>query len=717
MVIDAPAALSAALAYAARGWPVLPIWWPDDGFCACPNPQCTSAGKHPLAHLVPHGLTDATTDADTIRAWWRRFPEANVGIATGARSFIALDVDTRHGGDESLRVLEDSIGSFPAAPVALTGGGGQHILFAHPGEGEQIRNKIGTDWGLPGLDVRGDGGYIVAPPSLHANGTRYTWELTADPDDLPLPALPEKLRLRLAYGGGEARNGHSSNVGHTVIARSTDIGEILEGVSEGQRGVKLFREASKLRGAGVPYAYARDLVLRSAAAARPPLPEREAVKHLDSAYERYTPNSVEDDDATTAPGEEPPQRFRWWTLAELERQPPPVWLVRDVFVERTFAMTVGRERSLKSFLMLDMGLAIASGTAWQGHPVKQGPVAYVVAEGQSGVLKRAEAWCIARNQRRPEGFKVLPQSVQLLEASDVEALLASILAWPAMPVVIFIDTLARCFVGGDENAAKDMGVFIAACERLRLATGATVVVVHHGTKASGEARGSSVLLAAVDTHLHVTRDGDVLTLKCEKQKDFDEFEPLYLTTRIVPLEQGETSLVLERTGVTAKGLSASQQAVLDVLTNVLGGYASRDSDWLDAARNAGVSRRTYYRAKRDLIDAGRVTAEGGKGQERFLIKENKRSVPSANQVPTSAMTPEEVSATSAISLRDGTWHQPGTESVGLPVCIECGLPTNQDRQCWDCHTRPCLDCGRRTLSPMSSRCQSCGLKAADEERR
>jgi hypothetical protein len=119
-----------------------------------------------------------------IRRWWETWPDANVAIRTGAVSKLAvLDVDPRHGGVDSLRALD----RLPDTAVAETGGGGYHMLFAHPGG----HVKTTASSLAPGLDIRGDGGYIVAPPSLHASGKRYAWKL--HPSTTGLAALPEKL--------------------------------------------------------------------------------------------------------------------------------------------------------------------------------------------------------------------------------------------------------------------------------------------------------------------------------------------------------------------------------------------------------------------------------------------------------------------------------------------------------------------------------------------
>jgi hypothetical protein len=131
-------------------------------------------------------LKAATTDPDTISRWWGRWPQANIAVRTGATSgLVVLDVDPRHGGNETVRELVRQHGEWPDGPIVRTGSDGWHGYFAHPGE--PIRNSAGRIG--PGLDVRGDGGYIIAPPSRHASGACYRWE------DLlgELPPMPEWL--------------------------------------------------------------------------------------------------------------------------------------------------------------------------------------------------------------------------------------------------------------------------------------------------------------------------------------------------------------------------------------------------------------------------------------------------------------------------------------------------------------------------------------------
>ena len=138
------------------------------GRCTCGRATCGSPGKHPR---IKSWQVKASPDPETIRQWWTRWPSANVCIATGSVSgVVVLDVDPRHGGDESVKVLQDSHPAFSETPVSRTGGGGLHFFFQHPGR--RVPNKVGL---LPGIDIRGDGGFVIAPPSLHVSGEVYKW--------------------------------------------------------------------------------------------------------------------------------------------------------------------------------------------------------------------------------------------------------------------------------------------------------------------------------------------------------------------------------------------------------------------------------------------------------------------------------------------------------------------------------------------------------------
>jgi hypothetical protein len=156
-----------AKAYAGKGWQSFP---------------CVAHDKKPLVKWADM----ATTEENMLVGWWDTNPEANIGIACGKRSgIVVLDVDAGHGGYETLTELILKYGKLPDTPVSETGSGGEHIFFKHPGV--EIRNSAGKLG--RGLDIRGDGGYVVAPPSIHPNGKVYQWVVR--PSEFPLADMPE----------------------------------------------------------------------------------------------------------------------------------------------------------------------------------------------------------------------------------------------------------------------------------------------------------------------------------------------------------------------------------------------------------------------------------------------------------------------------------------------------------------------------------------------
>jgi hypothetical protein len=173
--------LTAALAYARHGMPVLPVHTPDPrGGCSCDKGvRCDSPGKHPR---LRHGLNEASTDPRLIELWWRRWPEANLGLRTGIAMDVA-DIDSAEGWHGLIHLLG---GVLPPGPRVRTGGGGWHLWFHPMGFGNRVRL-------LPGLDWRGVGGYVLAPPSRHIRGADYRW-VRGPGDDLPVgPAVLRDL--------------------------------------------------------------------------------------------------------------------------------------------------------------------------------------------------------------------------------------------------------------------------------------------------------------------------------------------------------------------------------------------------------------------------------------------------------------------------------------------------------------------------------------------
>lgn len=264
--------LAAALAYPKLGWRVFPVHSWRDSSCSCGKADCDRPAKHPR---TIHGLKDATTDEKKIRAWWKKWPDANIGIATGAESGIfVIDIDPHHGGDESLADLERRCGKLPDTVESVTGRLGRHSVFTHPRGGVHIRTIVGL---APGIDVRGDGGYIVAPPSIHASGREYVWELSSRPDEISIAPAPDWLiattRADIAPRGG------------------SEDGKEPVPIPSGKRNATLTSLGGSMRARGMTRrAITAALVAENATRCDPPLADAE-VKTIAASVSRYPANT------------------------------------------------------------------------------------------------------------------------------------------------------------------------------------------------------------------------------------------------------------------------------------------------------------------------------------------------------------------------------------------------------------------------------------------
>ena len=235
---------AAALAYLKRGWSVVPI---------------RAGGKVPL--VAWQTFQELHASQAEVAGWYRRWPDAGVGIVTGPISGLAvIDVDPRHGGDDSLTDWQDRHGPLPPTIEAITGGGGRHFYFTTASA--RLRNQVGL---LPGVDLRARGGMVVAPPSRHRSGRRYAWREGYGPYERAAAPLPRVL-WRLLSGGAEGR-------GHP-LSHWRDL--VREGVAEGARNSSLASLCGHLLWHGVDPDVALELLLVwNRERCRPPLPDQE----------------------------------------------------------------------------------------------------------------------------------------------------------------------------------------------------------------------------------------------------------------------------------------------------------------------------------------------------------------------------------------------------------------------------------------------------------
>jgi Bifunctional DNA primase/polymerase, N-terminal len=255
-----------AIYYARIGWSIFPL---------------VASGKIP--YKGSQGYKDATTNHEQIQLWWSQHPNANIGLATGARSgVIVLDIDPPEG-HFSLKELQASHSSLPDTRRSRTGNKGLHYFFLYPDDGQVYKNAVGLA-GLTGVDIRATGGYVVLPPSKLHGRLKYLW---GNPDT-PIAPLPDWLRdLMLA----EQQRREEYPQGLRFARSPTDVWlqRALSKALEGNRNATGFWLACQLRDDHIPEAEARSIILTYANLApegNEPYTSKEAIASVRSAYKR-----------------------------------------------------------------------------------------------------------------------------------------------------------------------------------------------------------------------------------------------------------------------------------------------------------------------------------------------------------------------------------------------------------------------------------------------
>jgi len=334
--------LEAALRYLEQGWSVIPL-----------------EGKRPLESWVQYQKQRATERK--IEQWWRANPQANVGVVTGAISgIIVLDVD----GPEGKRSLEENGLDIPKTVTGRTGGGGWHYFFKHPGG--QAKNFSRR---LPGIDLRGDGGQVVVPPSVHPSGNLYEWENS--PEDTALAEPPAWL-LELIQSQGERSK-------LTAKDWETDI-------PEGQRDEQLTRLAGKLLGpAGISPVEAFDVLLSAnERRCKPPLPQDQVEKIVKSIAGREAGKQKEKQ-------QQPFTLVRYRDFMKEYSDSEIRWLAEEWLPIGGIGKIVGPPESYKTWILLDLAVSVASGEPFLGkYKIRHsGPVLFFQQEdGNKNLGKR-----------------------------------------------------------------------------------------------------------------------------------------------------------------------------------------------------------------------------------------------------------------------------------------------------------------------------------------
>jgi Bifunctional DNA primase/polymerase, N-terminal/AAA domain/Primase C terminal 1 (PriCT-1) len=471
--------LSAALSYVERGWRVCPLYEPlADGKCSCGRPDCGSPGKHPRTR---HGLNDATTDPACIHTWWADWPNANIAIVTGRDSgLVVLDVDR-----------PEVLNGWQSDTLTAHTGKGQHFYFSL--SGTAVKNSVSRLG--PGLDLRGEGGYVVAPPSRHASGATYTWrDFDTDPQPAPVWLL-------------------QSNP-----------------IPEGQRNETLFRIASAMRGKAKDVEeIAAELHFVNSTRCVPPLQDNEVQKIAESSM-RYGPDANPTSDREDAAVVEA-ITIAGMPLTKLlarSRQEPD-WIIPSLLKRNNTMFIVGEpKRACKSWLLANLAWDLSEGKQIFGvrHskkgflfvPKRPMRVVYFSQEdAEDDFQDRAEI--MARAGRTPnDNFWFVPKNLQMtLDSENGPALVEDELTAAARTApldLIILDPLRRVLQGDESNSERIAQIWRKLDDWSR-AFNCSFIVAHHVVKPPRQqgqhydpsspyvSRGSSDIYAGADAFINV----------------------------------------------------------------------------------------------------------------------------------------------------------------------------------------------------------------------
>lgn len=511
----------------------------------------------------------ARPSIDNLTVWFRYGSPKGVGVVTGKISNLVV-VDTDNEAAEAWAQKH-----LPPTPMMCRTAKGFHRYYRHPGG--EVRNGVRVDTadGPLAIDIRGDGGYVVGPGSTHPSGIIYS-----APNPWP-KSLDEVPRYSPAWFQSAPK---------PAVPSPPSAGAF----PEGQRNSSLTRLAGSMRRRGASHdATLAALRAENAAKCVPPLEDSEVVEIAES-MQRYTP-----DEAAV------PSVIRLVSERELLTRPEPTALVEGRIFENTLITLYGPPGAGKTFVALDIAYSLATGLDWLGAPVcAPGSVVYVAAEGVGGLNKRVRAWRDHRRHVDEADVLIGESAINLMELGDTQRLIDAI--GEKRPQLVVFDTLARCLIGGDENAAKDMGTAVRHCDLLRSQLGAAVLLVHHSQKSGPVERGSSALRGACDTMLQLESTNDLLTLSCDKQKDALPFSPLSLAVR--PIASVNSCVIqLANPHAIAPQLTQSEQKALAALRQQFGAEGARSVQWQQASV---LPERTFNRAKTRLQDLGYVHKAG-----------------------------------------------------------------------------------------------------------
>ncbi len=463
-------------------------------------------------------------DDRSIENWTNLYPHTNWAIITGY-GVVVVDADST----EAVQFIEG--GAITRTPLRATTSKGKHYYFQinpdYPIHNSARKNKI---------DLRGIGGYVVAPGSTHADGTLYQWETDgymeiSDLHDLPM-LTPDDIATINGFNGVAAEEVAEGNLGFSTdqYPLAHDGSNLAEGQGRNNAAASM---AGQLIQQGNSLVEIKGILDQWNASNKPPLSSGELNSTIASIARTHTNNNPGASIAIEPP---PKPEFAFSHIEELVKGVKPIsWLIKGFLEMDSLSLMFGEPACGKSFSAIDLACCVATGKDWHGKPVKQpGPVFYIAGEGFNGLSRRFMAWqgFYGYNLRNAPLY-VSQCSAALTNLASARAVSESIEQIVAdtggvTPSMIVIDTLARNFGPGDENATQEMNVFINHIDQLlRSKYQCNVLIVHHtGVGSKDRARGNSALKGALDAEYAVVKSDDEVKITTKKMKDADEPEDM-----------------------------------------------------------------------------------------------------------------------------------------------------------------------------------------------
>ena len=470
-------------------------------------------GKRPLVPWIEYQNRKPTEEE--IRQWWQQYPNANIGIVTGKISgIVVIDLDPDKGGNESgARIYEQA----PTDLIVKTGRGGYHLYCRYPEDVDHISNRVGL---LPGVDIRADGGYVVAPPSAHSSGRLYEWVRRGEPGKLP----PHLVGLLTSHAPAE-RDGEGSS--------PKWLSGLLAGVGKGQRNDACARLCGYLIGKGMPKDVVLAIIRQWNEKNRPPLPDHEVAATVESvcktARRRGTvPQSQSQDDDTRRMSTSPFSVVNIREYMTHHGSSQVSWLIQDWLPEATIGFVVASPGSYKTWLTFDVAVSVATGTPFLGkYPVQRtGPVLLIQQEDFHGdTAQRLAIILQSRLDLRAEvtedgQFEVkAPPEIPIYIHPDRNLRFADQVVMDALelrirelrPALVVLDPLYSAAMTDDymTKSAEQM----LRLKVMRDRYGCSFLVAHHTTKYADDMKrsrlwGSQFLNALLETGWQVKRSGN-----------------------------------------------------------------------------------------------------------------------------------------------------------------------------------------------------------------